>query len=53
MPAYNAASFIRDAIESILGQSWTNFELLIYDDASTDDTVNIIESFRDKRFSTL
>lgn len=51
MPAYNAASFIKEAVESILAQSWTNFELLIYDDASTDDTVSIIESFNDKRIS--
>ena len=49
MPAYNAEKFIGEAIESILNQTYSNFELLICDDGSTDDTVKIIESFSDER----
>ena len=50
---YNGASYIRAAIDSILAQSFTNFELLILDDASTDDTVGIIKSCDDKRIHLL
>ena len=49
MPAYNAEKFIEDAVESILNQTYSNFELLICDDGSTDNTVKIIESFSDDR----
>jgi glycosyltransferase involved in cell wall biosynthesis len=49
MPVYNAERFLRDSVESILSQSFTNFEFLIIDDGSTDKSVNIIESYTDKR----
>jgi len=49
MPAYNAEKYISQAIESILNQSLTNFELLIINDGSTDSTLRIVRSFRDKR----
>lgn len=49
MPAYNAARYISDAISSVLEQSFTDFELLIINDGSTDDTVDIILSFQDSR----
>lgn len=49
MPVYNAANHIAEAIESILVQTYSDFEFLIIDDASTDETVNIIRSFTDKR----
>ena len=42
MPAYNAMSFIADAVNSILKQSLFNLELIVVDDCSTDDTWNII-----------
>lgn len=45
MPAYNAAQYISDAIESILGQTYQDFELIIVDDGSTDDTQQIIERY--------
>jgi glycosyltransferase involved in cell wall biosynthesis len=49
MPAYNAGAFIADAIASVLQQSFPDFELLIVNDGSTDDTLNIIHSFSDER----
>lgn len=48
MPAYNAEHYIARAIESILNQTFKNFELLIIDDASTDKTKEIIKRFRKK-----
>src|SRR5687767_14224700 len=41
MPAYNSAAFISDAIESALAQTVTDFELLIADDGSTDETLEV------------
>ena len=49
MPAYNAAKYIAEAIKSVLEQSFTDFELLIVNDGSTDETVKIIKSFHDRR----
>jgi len=49
MTAYNADRYIGAAIESILNQSYTDFALLIIDDCSTDQTLEIINSFDDKR----
>jgi hypothetical protein len=49
MPAHNAAATIAEAARSILAQSWRDLELLIVDDASSDETVSILESLRDPR----
>ncbi len=49
LPVYNAASFLKEAIDSILNQSFSDFELLIYDDGSTDSSRNIIDTYQDKR----
>ena len=49
MPVWNGASHLREALESILHQTERNFEFLIIDDGSTDDTVAIIESYQDPR----
>ncbi|MDB5017639.1 MAG: hypothetical protein JWQ84_2471, partial [Mucilaginibacter sp.] len=53
MPAYNAGKYIREAVASVLEQSFTDFELLIINDGSTDDTVKIIRSFNDSRIVLL
>jgi glycosyltransferase involved in cell wall biosynthesis len=45
MPAYNAAKYIKYSIDSILNQTFKQFELLIYDDASTDSTRSIIKRY--------
>ncbi len=49
MPAYNAGRYMRDAIQSILSQTFSDFELLIINDGSTDSTEEIILSFKDPR----
>jgi glycosyltransferase involved in cell wall biosynthesis len=49
MPVYNADEFLREAIDSILNQTYDEFEFLIINDGSTDSSVNIIESYRDDR----
>ena len=53
MPAYNAERFIALAIESVLCQSYGNFELLIIDDGSNDNTQRIIENYSDSRIRLL
>lgn len=49
MPAYNAEKYIKEAIDSIIEQTYTNWELIIADDGSIDKTKEIIESFNDSR----
>jgi glycosyltransferase involved in cell wall biosynthesis len=49
MPVYNAEKYVYEAIDSILKQTYRNFELLIFDDASTDSSKQIISSFHDPR----
>ncbi|MES1940348.1 family 2 glycosyl transferase [Salinisphaera sp. T5B8] len=46
IPAYNAQSYIAQAADSVLAQSFTDFELLLIDDASTDDTPAIMDAYR-------
>ena len=49
MPVYNAESFLKDAIDSILSQTYRNIELLIIDDGSIDNSSQIIQSYTDCR----
>ena len=49
MPAYNAEKYIAQAIDSILGQSYRDFEFLILNDCSTDGTEAIISAYNDPR----
>ncbi len=49
MPVYNAASFLREAIDSILQQTFRDFEFLIIDDGSTDESIAIVQSYQDPR----
>jgi len=49
IPMYNNARFIGETIESVLSQSFTDFELLIYDDHSTDGSYDIAASLSDSR----
>ena len=49
MPAYNAEKYLAEAIDSILGQTFGDFELIIINDGSTDNTANIVRKYKDKR----
>jgi glycosyltransferase involved in cell wall biosynthesis len=49
MPVYNGEMFLREAVDSILGQSFVDFELLIVNDSSTDKSLSIIRSYHDSR----
>ena len=48
MPLYNAQEYLRQSIESILGQTFKRFELIIVDDGSTDTTREIVEHYADR-----
>ena len=47
LPNFNHAKYLKSRIESILSQSFQDFELLIFDDASTDESLEVIKSFSD------
>lgn len=49
LPVYNHAKYLRETIESVLNQTFSDFELLISDDCSTDDSVQVIKSYTDER----
>ncbi|MBO7657081.1 glycosyltransferase family 2 protein [Candidatus Saccharibacteria bacterium] len=53
MPAHNAADFIDDAIHSVLGQSYGNWELIVVDDASSDKTLEVVKQFGDERIRVI
>ena len=53
LPVYNSEKYIRKAIDSVLGQTFTDFELIIVNDGSTDDTPEIISSFDDERIKII
>ena len=45
IPTYNSARYLRECLESVLAQSYTDFELVVSDDASTDNTLEIVQSY--------
>ncbi len=47
IPAYNAGDWIDQAIQSVLGQSYDNFEIVVVDDGSTDDTSTVVQQYGD------
>jgi glycosyltransferase involved in cell wall biosynthesis len=51
IPCYNGAEFLQRTIQSVLGQSFTNFEVILADDKSTDCTMEILRGFTDARIS--
>jgi len=53
LPVSNMEPFVADAIRSVLAQSFTDFELIIVDDGSTDDSLAVCESFTDPRIIIL
>jgi len=55
MPVYNSEKYLEETINSVLGQSYSNFELIIVDDGSTDNSLNIAREFakKDKRVTVV
>lgn len=53
MPVFNCGSYLAEAIESILNQNFSDFEFIIVNDGSTDNSLEIINSYRDKRITTI
>lgn len=51
LPVYNCEKYIKETLDSVLTQTFSDFELIIIDDCSTDNTVDIIKSFKDSRIS--
>lgn len=49
IPAYNAGKFLGETVRSVLTQSYTDFEIVICDDGSTDNTAEVAQSFSDAR----
>ena len=53
IPAYRGAAHIGEAIESVLAQTLADFELVVVDDASPDDTAAVVARYRDARIRFL
>lgn len=49
MNCYNSEQYLKEAIESVLNQSYNNYEIIFWDNASTDNSANIVKSYNDKR----
>ena len=53
MPVYNGESYLMEAIDSILNQTYNNFEFIIVDDGSNDESRTIMQSYDDKRINII
>lgn len=53
LPVYNGGKYIQKAIESVLNQTFQDFELIVVNDGSTDNTLNVIDSFDDSRIRVI
>lgn len=53
IPAYNAQESIKNCINSILNQSYQNFEIIVINDGSSDKTLEILQNFKDKRLKII
>lgn len=52
-PSYNSSSFVRDTVNSVLAQTYENWEMIIVDDCSKDNSIEIIKSFSDSRIKLI
>ena len=50
MNCYNGEEYLKESLESILAQSYLNWELIFFDNSSNDNSKKIFRSFKDKRF---
>lgn len=53
MPAYNVENYIKQAVDSVINQTYDEWELIVVDDGSTDNTWEILKSYKDKRIKTI
>ena len=53
LPTYNNAQYLYKAIDSVFTQSFTDFEIIVIDDASTDNTADILSAFKDNRLRVI
>ena len=53
MPMYNSSKYLKMSIDSILNQTFEDFELIIIDDCSKDNSISIVESYKDKRIKLI
>ena len=53
IPTHNRSDFLRSAIASVLNQTYQDFELIVVDDASTDNTAEAVAEFNDERIKLL
>jgi len=53
IPAYNADTWLAEAIQSVLDQSWQDFELIVVNDGSTDRTTEVVRGFKNRRISCI
>lgn len=53
IPTYNHASFLKEAMTSVVNQTYTNWEAIIVNNYSDDDTVDVVNSFNDSRFKLI
>ena len=49
MSVYNGEKYLREAIDSVLNQTFTDFEFIVINDGSSDKSLSIIQSYNDKR----
>ena len=47
IPSYNCGHFLRETLDSVVAQTFKDFETILIDDGSTDNTEEVIESYRD------
>lgn len=53
MPSFNTAEYIKESIDSVLNQTYENFELIVVDDNSTDDSIDVVKSYDDTRIKLI
>lgn len=53
IPVYNSSKYLKECIDSVLNQTYKNLEVIIVDDKSTDNSIDIINSYKDKRMKLI
>ena len=51
IPTYNRSSYLSESIQSVLSQTWQDFNIIVIDNASVDDTSEVVSQFEDSRIS--